>query len=109
MIFVAVAMFLLKYEVTPVKGNPDVSRIGGAYVNGWVMAASMEEGDVLLRKEIEAQYWRIKNRYAGVECSLDDYGTEDHGREFHEQAIIDTWVLVVHTYPRVPRPSRRSA
>lgn len=39
-------MILVKYRATPLTSLPDHGRIGGAYINGWVLAASIEEGDV---------------------------------------------------------------
>lgn len=73
--------------------------IGGAYVNCWIEARDIKQSEKIGRDRIEEFNWEVLNLEDVYEVTADDYPNGKVGFEYYNQAQIDKWVLVFHTYP----------
>ncbi len=48
-------LFLVRIEVVPVEGNPEIAEVGGAFANAWVAADTLREAEVRAIDRIEAE------------------------------------------------------
>ena len=92
-------MHYLQFEATPRPEHPEASKLGGAFVNCWVVAPSASEAEALARVYMREQLWDIESLaeyYVNDRALYDDDST---GLQYFEQALIDGEVYVFHTYP----------
>lgn len=73
--------------------------IAGAYVSCWIQADSIKKASKMEKDKIEFEKWEVLEIDEAYEINGQDYKTNANGLEFYEQAMIDKWVLVFHTYP----------
>lgn len=91
-------MYFLTFHGQP---NPNTreSEIGGAYINCWIEANTEDQADQIARTKISEASWTIIDREECYEIKRSDYFNKPQGLNYFEQALIDKWVLVFHTYP----------
>lgn len=93
-------MFLITYHVKPLRAHPEAPLIGGAYVNSYVEAASIEEAESIAKNQIEILHWLILEKDQALIVRSEDFDDNDPGQKYFEQALTEKVVLVFHTYPR---------
>jgi len=90
---------LLKYHGKPESNNKELNEIGGAFINCWVESKNIDQADRIARKEIDKLNWDILNHEESYEITRKDYMENKVGLQYYEQALIDKFVCVFHTYP----------
>lgn len=88
--------FLITYEVRPDDSNPERDRLGGAFVNCWVVTDSLDSALLISADHLSASGWVIIERTADDVATTEDFEDDPYFR----QVQIDGLVCVVHTFPR---------
>jgi hypothetical protein len=89
-------MFLVTYDARPSDSNPERDDLGGAIVNCWVVADSLDSAVLKTQEHLVESGWVIVDRVTAETARADDH---DHNAHFR-QAHVDGLVAVFHTYPR---------
>lgn len=71
--------------------------IGGAFANCWVVCASAADAKRIARENLEGGGWAVIDTVRAVEKTADDLAEETE--QYFEQAQIDGYVCVLHTFP----------
>ena len=89
-------MYFITYLGEPFIKDQNIS---GAYINCYIDEDLFETADNIARKEIKKLKWKLLT----IEDSfkLDLKSITRNNRKFFNQALIDKFVLVFHTYPEV--------
>lgn len=90
-------MYFLTYHSQPSQDAGDIDDVGGAYINCYILADSLDQADKIARDAIERMRWNILDREDSYE--IDSESVSADGPEHFEQALIDNAVYVLHTYP----------
>lgn len=90
------AMFLVTYDVRPSDSNPKRDDLGGAIVNCWVVADSLDFAVLKTQERLVESGWVVVDRVTAEPAYADDHGHN----EYFRQARVDGLVAVFHTYPR---------
>ncbi|MFG0285382.1 MAG: hypothetical protein ACF8R7_13270 [Phycisphaerales bacterium JB039] len=90
----------LRFEGVPQKDNPDYLEFGGAFINCWVRAPSLEAARTTARAEIADAGWTIIEDIEAYIIERTDY-TDDQQTAIDrfDQAQIDGEVYEFNTYP----------
>ena len=91
-------MFFITYHAEPNTGIQN-SEIGGAYINCWIEAESIDQAEQMARTKIEEENWTILDKEEAYEIQRSDYLENSNGLNYFDQALVDKLVLVFHTYP----------
>ena len=92
------SVHLIEIEAVPCKDSEVFQKHGGAYVNAYVAINSRAEALVLATKEIEGTGWalvKVENIKTVKRHELETV----QGREYFDQCLTDTCVLVFHVWP----------
>jgi len=92
-------VYFLVYHVKPSLDKTKSIKVGGAYVSCWVNAINEVEAMKIAENEIALNYWIILTLDECYKAEIDNYLVGSNQREHYEQAIIDKWLLIFHTYP----------
>jgi hypothetical protein len=90
-------MYLLSYELRPSADNPEREGIGGAFVNSWIEAPSMEEARQRAQTHLTASGWVILN--VEKEQTMPKERVAPDSMTHFQQAERDGEVFVIHAYP----------
>lgn len=96
---VEMPIFYLQFEGTPRSTHPQTDQIGGAFINCWIKAVSIEDAIHIARLEIEGWRWIIDEPDEAYEVDQTSYLRNPEGREHFEQAVIDDAVYVFYNWP----------
>ncbi len=98
-------MFHLQYECCPNPESEDYHDSGGAYVNCWVKAESIESAQQSAELAITENQWTIIKLEESFPVCLDDYDNDEESVKYHKQAEINDEVYVYHMWPNEPQES----
>ena len=88
-------MFLVTYDARPSGSNPERDDLGGAIVNCWIVADSLESAVLMAQERLVESGWVIVDRVTAEPAHADNHNHKEHFR----QALVDGLVAVFHTYP----------
>lgn len=91
-------MFLIRLHATPSQDSPDHGSIGGAYINCWIVANSLEEATERARHDVQGYGWQPDSVEHAVQITRLEC-VSDRAREMYDQAMIDQEVYDYHQYP----------
>jgi len=94
-------MFFLQFEATPKADHPEFAELGGAFVNCWVTAESINDAESLARAHIEEQRWIVDDLEEAYPIDRSFYDDDPKHLPYFEKALTDGDVYVFHTYPIV--------
>ena len=90
-------MWLITYHVIPKPGTPNFEKVGGAYVNCWILFAWQDGAELLAKHEVEKE-WTITEPPEISWYDPGDIEPDNPSWEYYEQATIDGGCFVFHTY-----------
>lgn len=93
-------MYLLSYLASPTPDAKEFHDAGGAYVSCWIQSQDREEAEKRATQLIEEYGWSVESLQEGSVVTGADYAGDDEDREFYEQALVESEVLVFNTWPR---------
>lgn len=97
-------IFYVQYHAEPTPESHDFESCGGAYVNCWVKAASIDAAARTASAVMADTGWNIVGvEEACCEVTEDWYSEDDEGREYYEQAANDGECYVFHKWPIEPQ------
>lgn len=91
-------IFFIQYEVVPLEKNSEYETTGGAVVNCWIKASSLNEADKIAAKVIEADHWKIINTES-FSVNESFYEDDEDGAEYYRQAMVDGECYVYYSWP----------
>jgi hypothetical protein len=89
-------IFLVRYDARPSPSHPERDEWGGAIVNCWLVAESMDAALVDSAQHLEASDWVIVDTLFREQTAVEEF---DHN-QYVRQARFDGLVAVFHTYPK---------
>lgn len=91
-------MWLITYNVIPKPDSSEFQKVGGAYVNCWILFAWQDGAEHLARFEVEKEWTIIETD--GIDW-YDPGDIEDDSphKEYYDQAVMDGGCFVFHNYP----------
>lgn len=92
-------VFLVHLSARPTEGVDGHSRIGGAYVNCWIEAMTERDAIAISHAQLRDAAWVPGAVGSVTVVAKNDYLTDEAGRAYFEQALLDGVVLVFHTWP----------
>ena len=99
------SLYVVRILARPSAESAHFEHSGGAYVNCWLDMPSEAAAVSRAETEVRESGWIPESVESIVEVRREDYGTDDDGREYFEQALLDGVVLVVNTFPNEPLES----
>ena len=75
---------------------------GGAYINVYTTEDSKEAALQLASREVAEAGWQSRSIENIEYVTREDLVEESEWLEYFDQALIDGYVLVVHTFPNTP-------
>src|SRR5690242_12025419 len=94
-------MYYLEYRILPAPDHPREALLGEGLACCWIECDSVEEADETARTFITQESWLIVGREYGEVVTEEDCEDDDF-RAYHEQALTDKEVFVIHQSPRHP-------
>ncbi len=91
-------MWLISYHVIPKTNSSEFQKIGGAYVNCWILFAWQDGAEHLAKYEVEKE-WIITETEDVSWVEIDDFDEKPEEREYFLQAQIDGGCFVFYNYP----------
>lgn len=92
--------FFISYETVPAKGHHNEQEFGGAIINGWIVAPSIEAADAQFKNSTLQQGWSVTSEEKSFEILDGNYEEGDEGLQYYQQAQIDGEVYFVHSWER---------
>jgi hypothetical protein len=92
-------MFLLTFEATPKHDNPEVSEIGGAFINCWITGDDIHKAELDARQHIDISGWIISSKSEESIVERDDYAEEPDELAYYTEAEEYGACFVFHTWP----------
>jgi hypothetical protein len=95
-------MFFFTFLAVPTPDAKEFHDSGGAYVNCWIRSDGSDRHQAEARAShlIHEYGWSVEALEEGAIVNSESYGEEDEDREFFEQALVESEVLVFNTWPR---------
>ena len=79
--------------------STEQKEVSGAYINCWIDLQNISDAKILAEQKILEHDWEILKMEDGYIIDRADYNYKKEGLQYFEEALIDKWVLVFHTYP----------
>lgn len=76
---------------------------GGAFINCWVKATSIEAAKTIAESAINENHWKILNLEESYYVDEEHYEENDESLEFYQQAVVDGEVYIYHSWPNEPQ------
>ena len=92
------SLFVVQYQVKPLPASDAFATCTGAYANAWIDAPTESEAVSVAAAEIKDAGWSLESHPEVSLVSRTDYGSDESGLEYFEQALLDGTVLVFHTW-----------
>jgi hypothetical protein len=92
-------MYYFMFEGVPSPLNPELARVGGAFIICWIDLSTLSQAEEAARQYIDEAGWKIKSIEESRIVDRHDYDDNPTGLEYFEQAVVDGGVFVVHQYP----------
>ena len=92
-------IFFIQYESIPFSGSSDYEDTGGAYINCWVRAPSLDEAKDIALRDIEENKWKVVEVQEAYKITRDFYEESDESLECYQQAELDGECYVYHRWP----------
>ena len=89
---------VLRYVARPDPRHPRPSKLAGAYINCWVSTPSVPEAQVLARRAIRAEQWRIEEIEEVTRCEGADYLDRPESLAHFDEAVECGHRLVIHAW-----------
>ena len=96
------AIFYIRYECIPTAESNDYKDTGGAFINCWVKAASIEAAKNMAENAISENQWKVLKLEESFPVTIENYIEEEELLEFYQQAEIDGEVYVYYSWPNEP-------
>ncbi len=85
-------------------GRPDINsveatEVGGAMIDCYVAGMSADEAVEHARREIHETRWHIESLDDVGVLVESDFDDDPTGKEYFDQALIDGFVMMFHTWP----------
>ncbi len=96
-------IYYLQYQSEPSPESKDSDRIGGAFINCWIKAGSLDAAKDLAQNSIRNNNWIILSLEESYVVDSDYYRENKESLEYYEQAITDGEVYVYHSWPNQPQ------
>lgn len=96
-------LFVLTVLARPHHDNQECADVGGAYVSCWLDVDSEQGATSRVAGEIRDAGWVLESIESIGVATREDYDESDPNRQYFEQALIDTVVLVFNTWPNEPQ------
>jgi len=91
-------IFYIQYESIPTSESNDYKGTGGAFINCWIKATSIEAAKNMAENSINENNWKILSLEESFLVNEEHYKENDESREFYQQAVIDGEVYVYHSW-----------
>lgn len=95
-------MIFARFYCSPAPKHPGYSFLGDGYANCWIQVRSFHEAEVIAKRNIRSQHWKVLELEEIWRIPKGHYQIEAGGLEFYEQALIDKAVFCFHTCPKFP-------
>ena len=92
-------MFFFTFHCIPYPGTSDAAEYGGAYINVWINEDDSSIAKGFAEKKIQETDWIILGELEAKELDSGFFSNDSKAHEYYQQALIDKWVIVMHTYP----------
>ena len=94
-------IYFLSFHCNPKDGTSDFYEFGGAYINCWIHAEDKDSAINISKHKITELDWNIIELEECYIITEKDYlnSSNNSGLQYYRQALIDKWVIVMHTYP----------
>ncbi len=89
----------IQYESVPLDSSSDYQETGGAIINCWVKALSIEDAKNKAVIAIEDNKWKIVQLEEVFEVNENTYENNDESLDFYHQAELDGECYVYHKWP----------
>jgi hypothetical protein len=93
------AMYFFTFLSQPDPDADELAGFGGAYVDCWIRNEGREEAEARAIELIQENGWIIDALEDAGTVTSADYQDGDEDREFYEQALMESEVLVFNTWP----------
>ena len=97
------AIYYIQYESIPTIESQDYKDTGGAFINCWVNATSIDSAKTIAESAINENHWKILNLEESFSVNEEYYEENDESLEFYKQAVIDGEVYVYHSWQNEDR------
>lgn len=94
------AMYFFTFQAVPTPDAKEFHEAGGAYVNCWILNSDRHDAERRATELIQEYGWAVEALEEGAIVTGDAYDEDDEDREFYEQALVESEVLVFNTWPR---------
>jgi hypothetical protein len=94
------SIYFLTFHAVPTPDAKEFLDSGGAYVNCWIQNSSREDAERRAAELIQEYGWSVEALEDAGTVTSADYDPDDEDREFYEQALVESEVLVFNTWPR---------
>lgn len=92
-------LFIVTIEALPAPDSEHFALYGGAYINVFTDETAIEAAIAVAKSEVEESGWQIHRVPRAVWVTREDFGDDPEALECFEQALVDSVVSLVHTYP----------
>jgi len=92
--------YFICYETVPVKGHQNEQDFGGAIINGWIVAPTLEGADVQFKETTLQQGWKATKKEQPFEVLDGNYEKDEEGYQYFQQAQLDGEVYFVHSWDK---------
>lgn len=96
-------IYFLQYESAPSPTSEDYKDTGGAFINCWIQAKSIEDAKKQAETCIKESEWIILKLEKSHPVNREFYESDDESLEYFQQAEVDGEVYVFHSWPNEPQ------
>ena len=94
------AIYFFTFLAHPTPDAREFEEAAGAYVNCWMRNDNGQTARERAEELIRDYGWSVEGLEEETTVTSDDYDEDDEDREFYEQALVESEVLVFNTWPR---------
>ena len=99
-------LYFLQYESVPSPSSENYKDTGGAFINCWIKAKSIEDAKKQAEISIKESEWIILKLEESYPVNREFYENGDESLEYFQQAEIDGQVYVYHSWPNEPQEEK---
>lgn len=92
-------IYFIQCEASPIEGATFSAKFGGAYINGWVKASSLESAKAIFTKSMHDADWNPSEFIEAYRDYENLYSENEERLEFFNQAKLDGEAYQIHTWP----------
>ncbi len=90
-------MYFFTFHCQPNKYH-QLEDVKGAYINCWINLEHKNDAEQKARKYIQNNHWEIVSLEENYIVKKEDYKNQSEGSRYYKQALVDDWVIVIHSY-----------